>query len=177
MPRRTLRRFLPQPHFIREHKSLRLLALVLHDPNLFHLNRRSVSLAAFVSVFVGLQPVPMHMLIAALAAVWLRCNITLAVIGVWVSNPLTLPAIVYAEYALGARLMGIPAGSGGFEMSVAWLEHSLHDIWEPLFLGSILGGLVLGALAWAATRLLWRLAVQLKWRARRRERTRRATHS
>ena len=177
MPRRTLRRFLPQPHFIREHKSLRLLALVLHDPNLFHLNRRSVSLAAFVSVFVGLQPVPMHMLIAAVAAVWLRCNITLAVIGVWVSNPLTLPAIVYAEYALGARLMGIPAGSGGFEMSVAWLEHSLHDIWEPLFLGSILGGLVLGTLAWAATRLLWRLAVQLKWRARRRERTRRATHS
>ena len=62
MPRRTLQRFLPQPHFVREHKSLRLLALVLHDPNLFHLNRRSVSLAAFVSVFVGLQPVPMHML-------------------------------------------------------------------------------------------------------------------
>ncbi|MBP9035651.1 MAG: DUF2062 domain-containing protein [Pseudomonadales bacterium] len=176
MPRRTLRRFLPQPHFIREHKSLRLLTQVLHDPNLFHLNRRSVSLAAFVSVFVGLQPVPLHMLIAAVAAVWLRCNITLAVIGVWVSNPLTFPAIVYAEYGLGARLMGIPAG-GRFEMSVAWLEHSLHEIWGPLFLGSILGGLVLGSIAWGATRLLWRVLVQLRWRARRRERAGRAPHS
>ena len=176
MPRRTLRRFLPQPHFIREHKSLRLLALVLHDPNLFHLNRRSVSLAAFVGVFVGLQPVPMHMLIAAALAVWLRCNITLAVVCVWVSNPLTLPAIVFLQYELGARLLGIPAASG-FEMSVEWLEHSLHAVWEPLFLGSVLSGLALGALAWGATRLLWRLAVQLRWRARRRERARRPPHS
>ncbi len=176
MPRRTLRRFLPQPHFIREHKSLRLLARVLHDPNLFHLNHRSVSLAAFVGVFVGLQPVPMHMLIAAAAAVWLRCNITLAVIGVWVSNPLTLPAIVFLQYELGARLLGIPAASD-FEMSVEWLEHSLHEVWEPLFLGSVLSGLVLGTIAWGATRLLWRLAVQSRWRARRRERARRPPHS
>jgi uncharacterized protein len=176
MPRRTLRRFLPQPHFIREHKSLRLLALVLHDPNLFHLNRRSVSLAAFVGVFVGLQPVPMHMLIAAALAVWLRCNLTLAVVAVWVSNPLTLPGIVFFQYELGAWLLDIPAAPG-FEMSLEWLEHSLHEVWEPLFLGSVLSGLVLGTIAWGATRLLWRLAVKSRWRARRRERARRPPHS
>ncbi len=175
MPRRTLRRFLPQPHFVREHKSLRLLALVLHDPNLFHLNRRSVSLAVAVGLFVGLQPVPMHMLIAAALAVWLRCNITLAVVCVWVSNPLTLPALLFLQYELGAWLLGIPAA--GFEMSVTWLEHSLLEVWEPLYLGSVLSGLVLAALGLAATRLLWRLAVQLRWRARRRERARRGAHS
>jgi len=176
MPRSILRRFMPNPDAIRRHKSLRLLALLLHDPNLFHLNRRSVSLAAFIGVFVGLQPVPMHMLIAAALAVWLRCNITLAVVCVWVSNPLTLPAIVFLQYELGAKLLGIQAASG-FEMSVEWLEHSLHEVWEPLFLGSVLSGLVLGVLALGTTRLLWRLAVQHKWRARRRVRANSPPHS
>lgn len=175
MPRRTIRRLLPKPHAIREHKSLRLVSDRLHDPNLWHLNRHSVSVAAFVGVFVAFIPVPMQMLIAAAAAIWLRCNITLAVVCVWVSNPLTLPALLFLQYELGAWLLGIPAAN--FEMSVTWLEHSLLEVWEPLYLGSVLSGLVLAALGLAATRLLWRLAVQLRWRARRRERARRGAHS
>jgi len=46
MPRRTIRRLLPKPHAIRDHKSLRLVRERLHDPNLWHLNRHSVSVAA-----------------------------------------------------------------------------------------------------------------------------------
>ena len=83
MPRRTIRRLLPKPHAIRDHKSLRLVSARLHDPNLWHLNRHSVSVAAFVGVFVAFIPVPMQMLIAAAGAIWLRCNITLAVALVW----------------------------------------------------------------------------------------------
>lgn len=177
MPRRTLRRFLPQPHFIREHRSLRWLSALLHDPNLFHLNRRSVSLAAFVGVFVGFQPLPMHMLAAAALAVWLRCNITLAVVCVWVSNPLTLPALLFLQYELGAKLLGISIDASHVEWSVEWLEQSLHEVWEPLFLGSVLSGLVAAGFAWGGTRLLWRTVVQLRWRARRRARAHRAPHS
>jgi uncharacterized protein (DUF2062 family) len=165
-----LRRFLPQPHFVREHKSLRWLSALLHDPNLFHLNRRSVSLAAGIGVFVGFQPLPMHMLSAAALAVWLRCNITLAVVAVWVSNPLTLPALLVLQYELGARLLGSSIDTEHMEISVEWLEHSLHEVWEPLFLGSVLSGLAAALLTWAATRLLWRATVQLRWRARRRAR-------
>jgi uncharacterized protein len=177
MPRRTLRRFLPQPHFIREHQSLRWLSALLHDPNLFHLNRRSVSVAVFVGVFVGFQPLPMHTLIAAALAVWLRCNITLAVVSVWVSNPLTLPALLFLQYELGAKLLGISVDTSHIELSVEWLEHSLHEVWEPLFLGSVLSGLVFGAAALGGARLLWRIVVLLRWRARQRTRERRTPHS
>lgn len=177
MPRRILRRFLPQPHFIREHRSLRWLSALLHDPNLFHLNRRSVSVAAFVGVFVGFQPLPMHMLTAAALAVWLRCNITLAVMCVWVSNPVTQVGMAFLQYELGAWLLGVPTDAGSFEMSVEWLEHSLLEIWEPLFLGSVLSGLVAAGFAWGGTRLLWRTVVQLRWRARTRARAHRAPHS
>jgi len=177
MPRRYLRRFLPQPRFIREHRQLRWLSALLHDPNLFHLNRRSVSLAAFVGVFVGLQPLPMHMLTAAVLAVWLRCNITLAVVCVWVSNPVTQVGIAFLQYEFGAWLLGLPTGIEKVEMSVEWLEHSLHEIWEPLLLGSVLSGLAAALLAWGGTRLLWRIVVQLRWRARRLARTGQPPHS
>jgi uncharacterized protein len=170
MPRRTIRRLLPKPHAIRDHKSLRLVSARLHDPNLWHLNRHSVSVAAFVGVFVAFIPVPMQMLIAAAGAIWLRCNITLAVALVWLTNPLTMPAVFYATYRLGAWLMDIPASASPFEMSVEWIEQSLSDIWPPLLLGSLLCGVVLGTLAYLAMRVLWRIGVQLKWRARLRER-------
>jgi uncharacterized protein len=166
MPRRTIRRLLPDPHAIREHKSLRLLNARLHDPNLWHLNRHSVAVAAFVGVFVAFIPLPMQMLLAAAGAIWLRCNLTLAVALVWLTNPLTMPPVFYLTYSVGTWLMGIPADVSSFEVSVEWLQKSLADIWAPLWLGSLVCGAVLGSLSYVAMRLLWRIGVQLKWRAR-----------
>lgn len=166
MPRKTIRRLLPDPHKIREHESLRRLNARLHDPNLWHLNRHSVSVAAFVGVFVALLPIPLQMLTAAAGAIWLRCNLTLAVVLVWLTNPLTTLPVSYATYRLGAWLMGIPAEIDSFEMSLEWLQQSFWDVWAPLLLGSVVSGAVLGALAYLAMRLAWRIGVQLKWRAR-----------
>ena len=52
-------------------------------------------------------------MIAAAAALRLRCNLTLAVLTVWISNPLTLPPILYVEYLLGTKLLGQPVGRAG----------------------------------------------------------------
>jgi len=166
MPRRTIRRLLPDPHTIREHKSLRLISARLHDPNLWHLNRHSVSVAAMVGIFVAFLPMPMQMLASAAGAIWLRCNITLAVALVWLTNPLTMPPVFYATYRVGCWLLGVPAIDTGFELSMEWLQESFADIWAPLWLGSIACGAAFGVLAWAAMRLAWRIGVQLKWRAR-----------
>jgi uncharacterized protein (DUF2062 family) len=166
MPRKTIRRLLPDPHAIREHKSLRLVSARLHDPNLWHLNRHSVSVAALVGVFVAFLPMPMQMLTAAAGAIWLRCNITLAVALVWLTNPLTMPPVFYATYRVGSWMMGIPADTTDFEFSIDWLQQSLADIWAPLWLGSVTCGALLGTAAYLAMRLVWRVGVQLKWRAR-----------
>ena len=170
MARKFIRRYLPHPHAIRDHKSLRMLSTRLHDPNLWHLNRHSVSTAMFVGVFVAFIPLPLQMLIAAAAAIMLRCNVALAVVLVWITNPLTMPPIYYATYRLGAQMLGLRPQASDCELSLNWLEHQMSVIWQPLLLGSFSTGLVLGTLAFILTRLAWRIGVQLKWRQRQRER-------
>lgn len=166
MARKFFRRYLPHPHAIRDHKSLRMLSTRLHDPNLWHLNRHSVSTAMFVGVFLAFIPLPLQMLFAAAAAIMLRCNVALAVALVWITNPLTMTPIYYATYRLGARMLGLHPQASNFELSLNWLEHQMSVIWQPLLLGSVSAGLVLGTLAFILTRLAWRIAVQLKWRQR-----------
>ena len=56
MAKKTIQRFLPDPNKIRHHKSLRIFGRLLHDANLWHLNRRSAR-GAF-AVAVKLSPIP-----------------------------------------------------------------------------------------------------------------------
>jgi uncharacterized protein (DUF2062 family) len=166
MPRRLLRRLLPEPQKIRDHHSLRALRGMLLDPNLWHLNRRSVSTAAFVGVFIAFVPLPTQMVMAAFVAILLRCNISLSVAGVWLTNPITMPPIYYGTYLLGAWLMDVPANPGRFDLTFDWMLDRL----EPFLLGCFVCGTVLGALAFVAMRIAWRVAVTMKWRARQRRR-------
>ena len=56
MPRRLFKRYMPDPEQIRNHRSLRFLGKLLHEPNLWHLNRRSVSRAMAMGLFAAFVP-------------------------------------------------------------------------------------------------------------------------
>ena len=93
MPRKTLKMMMPEPAKLRRSGQLAILGDWVFEPNLWHINRYSVSMAFFVGLSLAFVPVPGQMLIAALAAVVLRCNLPLSVGLVWITNPLTAPAI------------------------------------------------------------------------------------
>jgi uncharacterized protein len=168
MPRKLFKRFMPDPDFIKNHRSLQLINKWLHDPNLWHLNRYAVSMAVFLGLFTAFIPLPSQMLIAALLAIWWRANLPISIALVWLTNPLTMPPIFYITYHIGAWVLKTPHSNVKFEPSVEWFGSQLAQIWEPFLLGSLICGLLLGLLGAMLVRILWRVHVTLRWRARQR---------
>lgn len=168
MARKLFKRFMPDPEVIKNRRSLQMLGDWLHDPNLWHLNRYSVSVAFFIGLFVAFIPVPSQMLLAAIVAVWWRANLPISAALVWITNPLTMAPIYFSTYKLGSWLMGREPQAIHFEPTITWLTGELGYIWKPFLLGSLVTGLVCGVLGAIIIRILWRVQVTLRWRARQR---------
>jgi len=175
MPKKLIKRFMPDHHTIREHKHLRFFGSLLHDPNLWHLNRRSASGAFAVGLFMAFVPVPFQMLLGAAGAILFRVNLPLSVALVWITNPLTMPPMFYFTYRVGVWLLGspIPHENFHFELSYEWLMSGLGAIWEPFLLGCFVTGSISALGGYLTIRGLWRLHLVKHYRerkARRRER-------
>ncbi len=163
MPKRIIKRFMPDPHTIRDHKHLRFLGTLLHDPNILHLNRRSVSGAFSVGILMAFVPVPFQMVLAAIGAIVARVNLPISVALVWVTNPLTMPPIFYFAYKVGAWILHTPARDIEFVLSTEWLVHELGEVWQPFLLGCFVSGVFFAVLGNVAIRLFWRLHVGRNW--------------
>lgn len=170
--RSFFKRVLPAHHVIREHKHLRVLGTLLHDPNLFHVNRHSAAGGVAIGLSIACLPLPGHMLIAAVCAILLRVNLPLAVLLVWLTNPFTLAPYLYLAYKTGALLLDAPAHSFAFEPTMTWVNSALLDIWQPLLLGCLVYGVLAAAAGYLVTRGAWRLAAVSKWNARKKRRRR-----
>lgn len=159
MPKKLIKRFMPDHNTIREHKHLRFFGKLLHDPNLFHLNRRSASGAFAVGLFMAFVPLPIQMLLAASAAILFRVNLPISVVLVWLTNPVTIPPMFYFAYLVGTWIVGAPVHmeQGSFQLSYEWLKHELGAIWLPFLLGCFVTGSVSALLGYFGVRGLWRL--------------------
>jgi len=166
MPKRFIKRLLPHHSEVKEHKFLKHLGTLLHDPNLWHLNRHSVSKAVALGLFIAYVPLPFQMVLAAILAIWLRVNLPISVALIWISNPITIPPMFYGAYKFGSWLLNQPPQQLEFELSIDWLTNSVGGIWEPLLLGSLVLGSALALAGYLTTRLIWRLWVINHWKRR-----------
>ena len=174
MPKKTLKSITPSVERMRQIKSLAVLGDWIYADNLWHINRYSASMAFFVGLFVAFMPIPGQMVAAASLALLFRCNLPLSVGLVWITNPVTMPAIFYLAYKLGAMVIDVPMQKISFELSYHWLTHSLSAIWQPFLLGCLLCGLFFGSLGYFVINTLWRLRVARMLRERKRRRKRAA---
>ncbi|MEW7978498.1 MAG: DUF2062 domain-containing protein [Candidatus Sedimenticola endophacoides] len=159
MPRHLIKRYTPDHETIRNHKHLRVFGRLLHDPSLWHMNRRSVAGAFAVGLFWACIPMPMQMLAAAATAIPARVNLPISVALVWITNPLTMPPIFYFNYLVGTWVMGREPRMHGFEMSSEWFAESMGQIWQPLYLGSLVCACVAALVGFVGMRALWRLHI------------------
>jgi uncharacterized protein len=171
MPRKFLRKHLPEPEAILAKPWAAPFRPWLGHPNLWHLNRRSVPGAVAIGLFCGLIPGPVQMLGALLMAIPLRKNVPLAMVVTIYTNPLTIVPLYLIAYAYGALLLG-HEGAAAHITPYDW-DWTLHGIWQwMLSLGKPLGvGLVALAVTLAVaghflTDLAWRLYVRRAWRRR-----------
>ena len=80
------------------------------------------------------------MLLAAILALALRLNIPAAVLGTFITNPLTIVPLYVFAYWIGCALLGLHAEPMHFELTWDWLSTQLLPIWKPFLLGCFVMG-------------------------------------
>ena len=166
MPKRLIKRLLPHHDQVRNHKHLKIFGNLLHDPNLWHLNRHSVSGAFAVGLFMAFVPLPFQMIFAAAAAIFFRVNLPLSVALVWITNPITIPPMFYFAYRIGTLITGDKVALQPFHFSLEWIEHAGVDILIPLMVGSLVCAIVSSIVGYSLILWIWRWRVVEKWKSR-----------
>lgn len=177
--RKFFRRFLPHHETVKNHRWLKPFGSLLHHPNLWHLHRRSVAGGVAIGLFCGLIPGPLQMISAALLAVLFRVNLPVAAFTTLYTNPFTIVPLYLLAYELGAWVSGTRSGVATAHPSFPELHwHDwLTELWnwlallgKPFLIGLPLFAISLSIAGYFAVRVAWRVAVILKWRARKRRR-------
>lgn len=108
-------------------------------PCLWDSNEKNIAVGAMIGSFTSLLPMPFQMFIATPLCVVFCGNIPIAISLVWVSNPITMPFIMYLQYLLGNYIMGGDNGSVNEDNIIDVIKNGV----EPLLLGSILSAVVI----------------------------------
>jgi uncharacterized protein (DUF2062 family) len=175
MPRKYFRKYLPTLESVRNNKYLgRFGRFLTRHPNLWHLNRQSVSGGVAVGMFCGLVPGPLQMVSAALIAIPIGVNLPVALLATLYTNPLTIVPLYLFAYWLGTLVTG-DGGKMVEPPEFSWSQmgqwfHALLDwslaLGKPLAIGLVLLATSLAVLGWLAVQVAWRAWVVVQWRRR-----------
>ena len=163
MPRKFFKRISPDTKKLSQYKSLRWLNGVMHDPQLWSFKRANVAKGCAVGVFCCMIPIPLQMVLAASLALCWKANLPMSIGLVWISNPITMAPMLYANYKFGSWILQTPGLNVDFEWSRAWLFDQLHLLWKPLYAGSFVSGIILAVMAFYAVQFIWSWRVKRNW--------------
>jgi uncharacterized protein (DUF2062 family) len=166
MPKKIIKRLMPDYQTIKENKYLKIFGNLLHNANLWHLNRHSVAKAFAVGLFFAFIPVPFQMVLAAGIAIIVHANLPLSIALVWITNPLTMPFIFYACYLVGTWILAVPEQNFAFQANWQWVLDSLSTIGPAFLVGCAVLASVFSILGYFVIRAMWRYQVIKAWKNR-----------
>ena len=91
----------------------------------------------------------------------MRVNLPVALVAVWINNPLTIAPIYYSGYVLGSFLLGQPSPE-----TTDWQILIVEGLW-PMVTGLLCMGSLLGLLAYFGLNAFWRWSILMRFRRRR----------
>lgn len=170
MIRKYLKKILPKPKDVNEQVKYPWLNRFIHDPHLWHINRRSISGGLAIGLFIAFVPLPFQMLIATIFAIIFRVNVPVAIIATWITNPFTFIPINYAIYKVGNLLIG-DKNKAIHQMGVChfyWDRYAvmvkqfyvcLQSLGKSFLIGLPIVAVSVALIGFALTRLAWRIAI------------------
>jgi uncharacterized protein (DUF2062 family) len=166
MPRRLFKPLSRQRHRWKERWFMRPFRVVLEHPVYWSLNRRSVTRAFALGLFVAFVPIPFHLLLGTALALLLRLNVPAAIVGTFLTNPLTMVPLYVAAYWVGCHLLGVTERAVAFELNWHWLTTTLLPIWKPFLLGCLILGTLSATLGYILVGGAWHIGLVLKYHER-----------
>ena len=120
-------------------------------------NRRMVSKAVFIGIFIAFIPMPMQMLAVVALMPFTRFNVPIAIAMCWLSNPFTMPPMYYMEYVTGAFILGSEIEP--VEMTLEWFSDNIGKIFVPLYVGTFFYSVVGSLTAYYIVNRFWKSSV------------------
>ncbi|MBA3019322.1 MAG: DUF2062 domain-containing protein [Proteobacteria bacterium] len=115
-----------------------------------------VALGMAIGVFISVTPtIPFHTAIALALAFILRGSKAAAAIGVWFSNPLTIPLFYKGSYDVGMYILGNSAPFNIEYESILELLKLGADVTIAMIAGGVILGILPGILAYFITRRIF----------------------
>lgn len=166
---RLIKKYLPDQEKLRRHRILNWLGPVVHAPDLWHFNRRSVAGGVAVGAFFAFVIPIGQFLAAAVVALILRVNLPVALTSTLISNPFTYAPWYYLAYRIGAALLGVPvtaaASPGGNPGGWGGLAEGFSTVLAmapPLLVGLLILAVLFALGGYVLVHLLWRLPAYLR---------------
>jgi len=116
-------------------------------------NPHYIALGMGVGIFISMTPIiPLQTIVAVTLAFLVRGSKSAAALGTWLSNPLTIPLVYYADYKLGCVLLNCQTIVENIAFdSFSQLMGLGLEVTSAMLLGSLVIGLVLGVAAYFIT--------------------------
>jgi len=165
MIKNVIKRLFPKLDAVKEEKILKIFGPAVLQPNLWHINKKSVSRGFAIGAFCAFIPLPGQMILAAFLALTFAANLPIAIILTWITNPLTYTPIFFFAYKIGSFFITTNVTPKITDNELSMLSNIMH-IWEPLFLGSIILALIGSTISYLLIRIYWRYYVIKIWSKR-----------
>ena len=180
MPKKFLRRVLPNQKSIQQFSVSRRFTGRLDIPALWEVQRDKVAIGLAIGVFCGMIPGPLQMISALALTIIFRVNLPMALVGTFLTNPLTIVPLYMLAYMIGQSILGESNWRALPELPVAdWTApitaiqnwtNWIGDLGSPWLIGMLVLSCAMAALAYCGMQVVWRISQYVMMRNRLRQR-------